>query len=650
MQQNWNLADVRRAIMLEQDQAKEPLLFKVKSVARTRGHLRLEVIKKPGVASGTLDENLEETRAWWLTKPGAQPCMGTVKMVNPDDGELVIRAADQATIEVGAELRVYPVDYLQKLLDAWNDGMRAARALNMIGSARDRLCGQPRASSDLPLRARQRQAIELTDAQIGLLHGPPGTGKTYTLGVNIARLVASTSWRILVTATTNTAVDLALLSADDALARMGRDDLRGLLTRMGSGFDPDKFKGRDHLLPAAKNSALEALRAHNAKEPDKKDAERWIAWKEIERALRAQMRTDVSTLFGDARVIAATSASILYNLSAYDTVPWRFLVVDEASQLTGATAVMMATLSERVLFAGDPKQLPAVVQSEHPLCRRYMRSTAFDIFEDTAPSVRLNEQSRMSPDLCELVSKVFYRGELAVAGDKAHDRSWHEERKIGLPGSKQDDAIIIRRIGSESQWSQNYGGRIRYESAKACVAKVKQLLSRGVAESDIWALTPYRAQRNLLRNILYAEKLRAVSVSTVHRAQGGERRVVIFDPVEAGGKFLNGELGDRLLNVALSRAMAQVVLLVSQGDLTNQRVAQIEALARAICTPSLRASGQTLAELLRTHGFGKSAIGHTVQVGDTVGNVVAFERDGAVVVIRCLSTGALRKYRTRMAA
>lgn len=650
MHQSWDLADVRRAIVLEQEQAREPLLFKVKSVVRTRGHLRLEVVKKPGAASGGLDENLEEARAWWLAKPSDQPCVGTVKMVNPDDGELVIRAPDQATIEIGAALRVYPIDYLQKLRDAWDDGLRATRALDLIGRAPDQLYGQPVAPNNLPLRARQRKAIELTGAQIGLLHGPPGTGKTYTLGVNIARLVASTSWRILVTATTNTAVDLALLAADDALARMGRDDLRGLLTRMGSGFDPDKFKGRPHLLPAAKSSALEALSAHKALEPDRKDAERWIAWKEIERALRAQMRTDVSALFGDARVIAATSASILHNLSAYDTVPWRFLVVDEASQLTGATAVMLATLSERVLFAGDPKQLPAVVQSEHPLCRRYMRSTAFDIFEDAVPSVRLNEQSRMSPALCELVSKVFYRGELAVAGDKVHDRSWHEERRIGSPGSTQDDAIIIRRIGSESQWSQKYSGRIRHESAIECAATVERLVSKGVAESDIWALTPFRSQRLLLHRILARLGRKSVSVSTVHRAQGGERRVIIFDPVEAGGKFLNGELGDRLLNVALSRGMAQVVILVSQGDLSNQRMAQIEALAAAICSPSMRASGLTLAELLSTHGFGKSAIGHTVRVGDTVGNVVAFERDGAIIVIRCMTTGALRKYRTRMAA
>jgi hypothetical protein len=570
--------------------------------------------------------------------------------VNPDDGELVIRPVDQATIELGSDLRIYPVDYLQSLRDKWACPDRSERALRLLqlGTSSTGIDMEP--YRHLPLRERQREAMSLSSAQIGLLHGPPGTGKTYTLGMSIAHLVTHTPWQILISATTNTAIDQALLSADDALRRVGRNELRPLLTRMGGGFDAEKFRGREHLLPGARADALEALAAHKMSEPDKREFEAWIAWKDAERALRSALKADLTAVFGGARVIAATSASILHNFDAYDAVPWRFLVVDEASQLPAATAVMLATLSERVLFAGDPRQLPAVVQSEHPLCRHYMMSTAFDVFEGKAPFVRLNEQSRMSPDICELVSKVFYRGELSVAADKLTDRSWKAERTIGSSADEIESAIVIRRIDKESQWSAKYQGRIRYDSAVECATTVERLIAKGVAEEDIWALTPYRAQRALLRNVLYAQGRKKVAVSTVHRAQGGERRVVIFDPVDAGGKFLNGELGDRLLNVALSRAMAQVVVLLSPGDLSNQRVAQIEALARAIGDPTSRSANMSLADLLRTFGFGEAAVGKRVRVADTVGEVLAFERDGSVVVVRCMSTGSIRKYRTRMAA
>jgi len=481
-----------------------------------------------------------------------------------------------------------------------------------------------------------------------LLHGPPGTGKTYTLGVNVARLVKDTNWRILITATTNSAVDQALISIDNALAQMGRDDLRRKLARIGSGFDPQHYQERQHLLPTANTALIEELLRLKASEPDKQNTESWVAWRERERALRAKLKGGVGTVFGDARVVAATATSVFYNLSAYDEVPWNFLIVDEASQLPAASAVMASTLADRVLFAGDPKQLPAVVQSDHPLCDRYLSRTAFNVFEGLAPSVRLNEQSRMAPDICELVSKVFYAGELEVAKEKKNDLAWIAERNLPAIAFDDNASLCIRKIETESQWSPKYQGKIRYASAIECVAVAERLVSLGIDETDIWILTPFRAQRALLRNILYRRGLKRTSVSTVHRAQGGERRVVLFDPVEAGSKFLNGELGDRLLNVAVSRAMARLFLFLSDGDMNNRRVAQIAALADAINKPASRTTEMTLVDLVRLHGIGPEAIGKVIQVGAIVGEVMQFERSGGVVVVRCRQTGGLRKFKVRM--
>lgn len=577
----WDLLDVQRAISLEQEHAKEPLGFRVRSLRRVHDLLRLEVTKKTGRATGALDESLEGARVSWPARESAPSGGGFVKMANPDDSELIIRVPKNADLQVGADLWVYPEDFLQALRDAWESPDRAPRALAIVHQNHRRV-EHPQGASALPLRARQRAALQLTGSAIGLLHGPPGTGKTYTLGVNVAHLLSVTSWRILVTATTNSAVDQTLLAMDDALMHMKRPDLRPLLARVGSGFAAERFVGRGHLLPSSTSGALEELALHKANEPDRRDVAAWIAWREEEKTRRGKLRVNVNAVFGKARVIAATSASILRNLSAFDVVPWDYLIVDEASQLPAATAAMMATLADRTLFAGDPKQLPAVVQSDHPLCKRYMMRTAFDIFDKTAPSERLNEQSRMSPAISDLVSRVFYAGELVVAADKISDRVWRADRQLEKEPTASSSAIRIVKIDAESTWSPKFQGRIRYESAIACAETVQQLISDGIAEADVWVLTPYRAQGALLRNILYGQGFKSVGVSTVHRAQGGERRVVLFDPVEAGSKFLNGELGDRLLNVALSRAMAQVVVYLSEGDMTNPRVAQIASLASSL--------------------------------------------------------------------
>jgi superfamily I DNA and/or RNA helicase len=311
---------------------------------------------------------------------------------------------------------------------------------------------------------------------------------------------------------------------------------------------------------------------------------------------------------------------------------------------------MLATLADRTLFAGDPKQLPAVVQSEHPVCQHYLGRTAFDVFDAKAPSVRLNEQSRMAPAICEVVSQVFYRGELVVATDKGLDPAWRKDREAPRTASGKVRPVRIVTVDEEAQWSSKYQGQIRYSSAIAAAAAVETFVSAGTAEDDIWVLTPFRAQRALMRNILHAKGRKQVQVSTVHRAQGGERRVVLFDPVDAASKFLNGSLGDKLINVALSRAMAHVSMFISEGDLGNPRVRQIVELVRVHATPGRGRKHISLAELLRRFGATPAAHGQTIAVGDAVGAVMRFEGDGQVIVIRCHESGRERRFKTRMAA
>lgn len=72
-------------------------------------------------------------------------------------------------------------------------------------------------------------------------------------------------------------------------------------------------------------------------------------------------------------------------------------------------------------------------------------------------------------------------------------------------------------------------------------------------------------------------------VSTVHRAQGSECHTVIFDPVIATGDRLLGhpEEGARLINVALSRAMARLVVIMSAGDGANEYLRRVAHLPSA---------------------------------------------------------------------
>jgi superfamily I DNA and/or RNA helicase len=125
-------------------------------------------------------------------------------------------------------------------------------------------------------------------------------------------------------------------------------------------------------------------------------------------------------------------------------------------------------------------------------------------------------------------------------------------------------------VEKPGRYSKSRGGPIREASVAAVVAHVKLLLATTpLKPGDILVLTPFRAQQGLLRDALADAQVGGVRVSTVHRAQGSERLAVLFDPVDGRSGFLRGVAGNRLVNVAFSRAEAHLAIFLGPKDNTN---------------------------------------------------------------------------------
>ncbi len=82
--------------------------------------------------------------------------------------------------------------------------------------------------------------------------------------------------------------------------------------------------------------------------------------------------------------------------------------------------------------------------------------------------------------------------------------------------------------------------------------------------------------------------LSGVSVSTIHRAQGSERHTVLFDPVKGASKWLCSDDGRRLINVAISRAKARLIIPLSRGDRKNVYLYFIAEMAKEDPAPACR--------------------------------------------------------------
>lgn len=645
-----SLADVRAALNAELAATPEYYDFKVLHTERdgplwrvtlTPGYVYAEG-QRPGQASAQalLDDSLDGASAWWgaPTKGGA-----SILAVVPEDDQLVLQNATTAPPGPDHLIRLYPTRFLNAVADAWYDTPWAEQALACLSDlTRPQPVAHSTALTGTPfrwLRPAQRDALMLIHHSSAFLWGPPGTGKTTVLGVLLAEYLATRPHaRVLLLSTTNHAVDLATIAVDKALHKGRREGHRTAVQRLGTRFDAAAYAGREHLIPTDDHDLIARLARAEAARPSSRDTVALKAWADRVTQLRDELRSASLQVLRSCRLAcmtttrAAFTLKTLRELAADDAPPFDLVVFDEASQVSLAHALALMPLGRSRLFAGDPQQLGPVQRSPDRQARRWLGRSAFAHKPALAPSVvLLDEQSRMAAPIGDLVSQLFYDGALRVAADAQSSPEWQACRQRPLAHIPADTHVHVHAIQAEGTWSATDRGPVRRESADALASLVVNALTPppgGAAwlPHELIVLTPFRAQRALIRQRLRAHGVPdAVKVSTVHRAQGSEAPVVLFDPVDGRQPFLQTEEAARLINVALSRAQAKVVVTLSPGDITNPMLAPI--------VQRLRLAGDArpaipLAELARAPDFPHNAVGQRVKAGRHTGEVSRASKDG----------------------
>lgn len=583
-----DVASIVAALDAERTATAKGAGFTVATVERSGPNVVVTVKAMSGGRGSALDEAIEESRAVW----GDQFLdRGEVLFVDGDAGRIVLRHVVSTFPAPGETIRVYPPDFLTPLIELWNNEVHARRALSLLGppGAVHTPGRKPPGSRFIALREGQAAAIAAAVAPRTLLIGPPGTGKTYTVGALATYLLARfKGCRILVVGPTNMAVDATVLAIDEWLARIGRDERKaGLVQRVGTRFDARKYRGRDHLLAPGVYEAAMRVAALDLAEPGKSDIAGYAAWKLQTKSARSALRSNVMEAASSARILATTVASAVQWYDLLKTSGrWDFVIADEASQITLPAALMLGALGVRTVYAGDPNQLAPVVQSPSRTAQAMLTKTAFDKELSGglsgAQTVQLDEQSRMAGDISRAVGETFYQGRLRVCSRASALQPWQAHRSPFYVDGRQVPHVYCDIVPARAVWSADYGGFVRFGSADAVERIVAAFLAAGAGAGDILVLTPFRAQRALMKSMLKARGAPAVRVSTVHRAQGSESRIVVFDPVDARGKFLNSQGGRRLINVAVSRAEAHVVLVANDGDLDNPWINRLFRVARSL--------------------------------------------------------------------
>lgn len=421
----------------------------------------------------------------------------------------------------------------------------------------------------------------------GIIWGPPGTGKTTTIGKQIASIVGSTDERVLIVSTTNKATDEVAVCVGKSLTDEGSITANdGRVLRIGKSAHYAAYENSEltGLLRGTETDFLRQIGILKTELDRATTHEQKAEYRQQIQVLKRKMKDASFYAFTspDVRVIIATSFQAMAFLSHPDLqqliqrkmTPFTTIVIDEAGLISRASSAALSLLaSRRVLFAGDPKQLAPITRMSRVLPPEqavWLARSALSHLEDFGDSSDavhlLQEQHRMHPDVRAVISAYQYMNRL-VDGATVRDRKTKLPKLLATgpravwyvldeDGDKLPSIRADRGPGNRSWYRPIARQILKSLFADPAIRKMKGLF-----------ITPFLAQCRDIKAFLSEEGIEEWTSGTVHSQQGTEADIVVFDTVNAGSIGFISTDWERLVNVGFSRAREFVILLASRAEM-----------------------------------------------------------------------------------
>ncbi|XP_077451632.1 DNA-binding protein SMUBP-2 [Stigmatopora argus] len=503
----------------------------------------------------------------------------------------------------------FDTDALYSLLKLANDVTykRMKRALNALNGYNNGpsanlinvLFGEAKPSSysqlsdvkffNINLDDSQREAVTfaLSQRELAVIHGPPGTGKTTTV-VEIILQGIKQGQKVLCCAPSNVAVDNLV----ERLARCKAKVLRlGHPARLLESIQKHSL---DAILAKSDNANIIADirkdidKAFLGMKKNKEKGERVSHKREIGE-LRKELKTREATAI--AQILKSADVVLATNTGACDDGPLKFLpaehfdwvVIDECAQSLESGCWIGLLRARKCILSGDYKQLPPTIKSHVAASKGLSLSLMERLIQMYGDSVvrMLTVQYRMNSAIMEWASKEMYQGRL-TAHSSVEAHLLKDLLGVTCVEETSTPLLLIDTAGCgltemEVPDEQSKGNQGEVDIVNL---HIKALTEAGVNSKDIAVIAPYNLQVDLLRQKLSARHP-DLEIKSVDGFQGREKEAVVLSLVRSNRK---GEVGflaeDRRINVAVTRARRHVAVVCDTQ--TVQSHAFLKTLVRHI--------------------------------------------------------------------
>lgn len=438
------------------------------------------------------------------------------------------------------------------------------------------------------LNISQQESIKnIFKNNISYLWGPPGTGKTTTLATIIHELRALNK-KVLAISISNIAVDQIALKCIDV---NGYPLLkRGEIVRFGYARLP-KVRDQDILFPEREN--INRLRKE-LKNLEEKKSEALIPIlkanfeKKIAEKQKEIKEATILPLF--ISKIVLTTATQVCLTEDFKDIKFDVVIIDEASMMSIAMVIFLSGIAaEKIIISGDYRQLQPIAISKNAFVKKWLQRDVFELAGISKGGKHemlsmLSVQHRMVENICEIINHAFYFDKL-----QTHIK---EENRTGsfLPPQNGHSIVFCAVRPPNDSVLQRTDNHSRYNVPTS--KKVIDLIDKIVRQPknvQIGVITPYAAQAQRIKKIIQERSKKAVNpkykyikVGTIHSFQGDESDIIILDfvdnSIEGPGVLFKKGNGERLINVAISRAKGKLIV-IGDPDLFKNHIIGYEKTA-----------------------------------------------------------------------